>query len=229
MNILRRPSPLLPVAALLAALLTACFTSGPQKTLNSLAEALDKNDSAAFLARLDMKTFAANQIKNLTREDQALSSLDSLGRMLGLGGMDDLLGSVLNMENRLQGQYTRGVSTGELAARCRAAQSPDCPWVPEALKQAQVIELSDTAAVAKVTTPARMTSWLALRKKGDAWLVVGQAILEKTARVYATDVAAPPVSGAPARPDGAAGNNESRGKTGGQGTDRPAESGVVNI
>ncbi len=147
MNILRRPSPFLLVAALLAALLTACFASGPQKALNSLAEALNKNDSAAFLAQLDLKTFAANQIKNLTREDQALSSLDSLGRMLGLGGMDDLLGSVLNMENRLQSQYTRGVSTGEMMAQCREARTPDCPWVPESLKQAQVTELSDTAAV----------------------------------------------------------------------------------
>ena len=127
MNILRRPSPFLLVAALLAALLTACFASGPQKALNSLAEALNKNDSAAFLAQLDLKTFAANQIKNLTREDQALSSLDSLGRMLGLGGMDDLLGSVLNMETRLQSQYTRGVSTGEMMAQCREARTPDCP------------------------------------------------------------------------------------------------------
>ncbi|MCD7984230.1 MAG: hypothetical protein LUG19_08265 [Desulfovibrio sp.] len=231
MNMLRRPSSLLLVAALLTALLTACFASGPQKTLNRLAEALDKNDSAAFLAQLDMKTFAANQIKNLTREDQALSSLDSLGRMLGLGGMDDLLGSVLNMENRLQGQYTRGVSTGEMMAQCREAQSPDCPWVPESLKQAQVIELSDTAAVARVTTPARMTSWLALRKKGDNWLVVGQAILENTAKAYAADVAAPPVSGAPsARPDGGNKDNGSKDKANpGGGADKPAGGGVVNI
>ena len=175
MNILRRPSPFLLVAALLAALLTACFASGPQKALNSLAEALNKNDSAAFLAQLDLKTFAANQIKNLTREDQALSSLDSLGRMLGLGGMDDLLGSVLNMENRLQSQYTRGVSTGEMMAQCREAQTPDCPWVPESLKQAQVTELSDTAAVGKGTTPAKKTRRLGLRKKGGRWVGGGQA------------------------------------------------------
>lgn len=177
---------------------------------------------------MDLKTFAANQIKNLTREDQALSSLDSLGRMLGLGGMDDLLGSVLNMENRLQSQYTRGVSTGEMMAQCREAQTPDCPWVPESLKQAQVTELSDTAAVAKVTTPAKMTSWLALRKKGDRWLVVGQAILESTAKAYATDVSAPPVSGAPAaRPD--AGNKGDKNANPGGGADKPADGGAMNI
>ncbi|MGE9986497.1 hypothetical protein [Desulfovibrio sp. SGI.169] len=223
MNRWRRSSPLLLAAALLTTLLAACFTSGPQKALNRLADALDKNDSAAFLAQLDMKTFATNQIKNLTREDQALSSLDSLGRMLGLGGMDDLLGSVLNMENSLRGQYTRGVSTGELAARCREAQSPDCPWETEALRKAQVTELSDTAAVAKVTTPTRMTSWLALRKKGDAWLVVGQAILENTARAYAADAAASPA-------EGAAGDSGNKGKSHpGAGADKPSGSGVVNI
>ena len=126
-----------------------------------------------------------------------MSSLDSLGRMLGLGGMDDLLGSVLNMENRLQSQYIQGVSTGEMMAQCRERPGLQTAPGPESLKQAQVTELSDTAAVAKVTTPAKMTSWLALRKKGDRWLVVGQAILESTAKACATDVSAPPVSGAP--------------------------------
>lgn len=199
MNILRRPSPFLLVAALLVALLAACFASGPQKTLNRLAEALNKNDSAAFLSELDLKMFAVNQIKNLTREDQALSSLDSLGRMLGLGGMDDLLGSVMDMERRLQKQYARGVSTGEMMAQCREAQSADCPWVPEALTNAEITQLSDTAAVAKVTTPARMTSWLALQKKGDKWLVVGQAVLESTAKAYAQGKTPPPAQGRPKR------------------------------
>lgn len=220
MNILRRPSPFLLAAALLTALLAACFASGPQKALNKLADALNKNDSAAFLSQLDLKTFAANQIKNLTREDQALSSLDSLGRMLGLGGMDDLLGSVMNMEARLRKQYTRGVSTGEMMVQCREAQSPDCPWAPEALKNAEVTELSDTAAVARVTTPARMTSWLALQKKGDTWLVVGQAVLESTAKAYAQDKTPPPAAKAP-RPDGRSGHPAP--------TDKPAGNGAITI
>ncbi|WP_241159603.1 hypothetical protein [Desulfovibrio sp. ZJ200] len=220
MNILRRPSPFLLAAALLVALLAACFASGPQKTLNKLAEALNKNDSAAFLSQLDVKMFAANQIKNLTREDQALSSLDSLGRMLGLGGMDDLLGSVMDMERRLQKQYVRGVSSGELMARCREAQSPDCPWTPEALQNAEITQLSDTAAVAKVTTPARMTSWLALQKRGDNWLVVGQAVLESTARDYAQGKTPPPAAGAPLRQD-----RPERAEP----ADKPASEGVMTI
>ena len=75
MNILRRPSPFLLVAALLAALLTACFASGPQKALNSLAEALNKNDSAAFLAQLDLKTFAANTIRNNDDSEQTRADI----------------------------------------------------------------------------------------------------------------------------------------------------------
>lgn len=185
---------------LLAGALLGCTTSGPQKALDAQADALSKNDSAAFLAQMDLKAFAANQVKNMTRDDQALSTLDSMGRMLGLGGMDELLGSVIDMEARLGKQYTRGVSTGELAAQCRTAATPDCPWVPESLRKAQVTELGQDAAVAKVTTPAGMTSWLALRKKGERWLVVGQAMLEGTAKEYAAGAAPQEKQTPPAAP-----------------------------
>ena len=84
---------LLPLVLLLGALVAACVTSGPQKALNDVADALNKNDGAAFLAQIDMKPFATNQIKNMTREDQALNALDSMGRLLGLGGMEDLFSS----------------------------------------------------------------------------------------------------------------------------------------
>mgnify|MGYP001267577801 CR=1 FL=1 len=192
---------LLPLVLLLGGLVAACVTSGPQKALNDVADALSKNDGAAFLAQLDMKPFATNQIKNMTHEDQALNALDSMGRMLGLGGMEDLLGSVVDMQARLQKQYMRGVSTGELVAQCSKADTPDCPWVPESLKNAQITEIGDDAAVAKVTTPARMTSWLALRKTGEKWLVVGQAVMESTAREYAVQKApAAPAKPAPVTP-----------------------------
>lgn len=190
MKIFRRAL-LLPLALMLGLLAAACVTSGPQKALNALADALNKNDSAAFLAQLDMKSFAVNHIKNMTKDDQALGALDSMGRMLGLGGMEDLLGSVVDMQARLQKQFTRSVSTGELMAQCGAAETPDCPWVPESLKNAKITELGADAAVAQVTTPARMTSWLALRKVGENWLVVGQAVMESTAREYAQQKTAP--------------------------------------
>lgn len=191
----------LPLLLLMAGLLTACISIGPQKTLKDMAEALKKNDSAAFLAQLDLKSYAANEVKNMTREDAPLGLLDSLGRSLGLGGVDQLIGSIVDMEARLQGHFNRGVSTGELMAQCREAQTPDCPWVPESLSNAKVTEIGPNAAVAQVTTPARMTSWLALRKVGEKWQVVGQAVMESTARQYAAGSgAAAPEKSAPQAP-----------------------------
>ena len=121
----------------------------------------------------------------MTNENEALNMLDSLGQDLGLGGMDQLLGSALNMEDKLRKSLTRGVSTGALMAHCRKAERPDCPWVPESLRNAKVVELGPDAAVASVTTPAGMTSWLALRKQGETWRVVGRAVMENMARAFA--------------------------------------------
>ncbi|WP_096399519.1 hypothetical protein [Candidatus Desulfovibrio trichonymphae] len=36
------------------------------------------------------------------------------------------------------------------------------------------LPLNESAVVAKVTTQAKMTSWLALRKKSDRWIVSGR-------------------------------------------------------
>ena len=188
------------VLLILAALVAACVSSGPQKALNGMAEALKKNDSAAFLAGMDMKSFANNEMKNLAKEEAPLGLLDSLGRSLGIGGMDEILGSIVDMEARLHNQFNRGVSTGELMAQCRQAETPNCPWVPESLSNAKVTEIGSDAAVAQITTPARMTSWLALRKIDGKWLVVGQAVMESTARQYATGKSAPAAPAAPGEP-----------------------------
>ena len=48
-----------------------------------------------------------------------------------------------------------------------------------------MVELGPDAAVASVTTPAGMTSWLALRKQGETWRVVGRAVMENMARAFA--------------------------------------------
>lgn len=178
-------------------LLAACMSqSGPQKALDGLAKALDTNDSAAFLSGMDMTAYAGNHIKNLAEDDPALRALGSLGRLFRLGNVDQLLSGALDMKAQMEADFTRGVSTGELMARCRTADTPDCPWVPQALRDATVVELGEDAAIAKVTTPARLTSWLALRKVGGRWLVVGRAALEQTARQYA--LAAPAQQQAPA-------------------------------
>lgn len=169
-----------------AALLAACMATGPQKALDELATAMENNQGQAFLAHIDMPAFATNYIKNMTQDDDTLSSLNALGQMFGLGNVNELIGSVFDMQKHLADKLNRGVSSGELMAECSQATTPDCPWVPRSLREATVVELGPGAAIAKVTTPARLTSWLALRKVGDKWLVVGQAVLETTARTYAT-------------------------------------------
>lgn len=190
---------LLATLALSCGLLASCLSSGPEKPLGAMADAMEKNDSATFLAQIDMPRFAANETRNMTNENEALNMLDSLGQDLGLGGMDQLLGSALNMEDKLRKSLTRGVSTGELMAHCRKAERPDCPWVPESLRNAKVVELGPEAAVASVTTPAGMTSWLALRKQGENWRVVGRAVMENMARAFAQAGQAKAAPAAPAK------------------------------
>ena len=204
---------LLASLALTCGLLASCLSSGPEKPLGAMADAMEKNDSAAFLAQMDMPLFAANEARNMTNENEALNMLDSLGQDLGLGGMDQLLGSALNMEDKLRKSLTRGVSTGELMAHCRKAERPDCPWVPESLRNAKVVELGPDAAVASVTTPAGMTSWLALRKQGETWRVVGRAVMENMARAFAqagsqTKAAIPPGQSARRSGQGAAARSQ---------------------
>ena len=187
-------------AVLMALAVLACKgASGPQKALDSLAKALDSNDSAAFLSGVDMKAYAENHIKNLAADDPALRALGSLGRLFRLGNVDQLLSGALDMQAQMEADFTRGVSTGELMARCRTDETPECPWVPEALREAKIVELNAEAAIAKITTPARLTSWLALRKLGERWLVVGRAALEQTARQYALAPATPERGEAPAK------------------------------
>lgn len=190
MSIFHRPARFLPLLGVV--LLAACLSSGPEKTLNALAEALSGNDSKAFMEHVDFKAYAANEIANMTQENRLMGFADSLGRKLGIGGMDRMLNSIVDVENELRQQFRRGVSTGEMVADCAQTTYPNCPWVPESLKKAKVTKLNDAAAVASVTTPAGITSWLALQKQGDEWMVVGQAALEDTARKYALGAAPQP-------------------------------------
>lgn len=189
--------------ACVALLLFACSSSGPQKALDEVAKAMDDNNSQAFLAHVDMDAWANNYIKSLTENDAALSSINDLTKMFGLGklsditkmfglgNLDDLINSVVDIKAKLSNEFNRGVASGELMAQCRASTSPDCPWVPESLREAKIIEIGADAAIAKVTTPARLTSWLALRKINNVWLIVGQAVLENNARAMATAQSAP--------------------------------------
>lgn len=173
----------------LAVLLLACTASGPQKALNDLAKAMEDNNPQAFLDQIDMAAYADNYLKTMTHNDEALSSLNALGKMLGIGGIDQLIGSVVDIKAKLRDRLVRGVASGELMVECRDATTPDCPWVPKSLREATVVDINPEAAIAKVTTPARLTCWLALRKRGEKWLVVGQAVLESDAKALAMGAA----------------------------------------
>ncbi len=160
---------------------TGCNSSGAQKPLSLMAKAMETQDSKLFLAQIDLDLFALAQIQNLTKENVPLAALDNLGKLFGVGGLTDLVGNIVDVKTATADYFNRGVSTGELLLECSTSQEPYCPWVPSALKNAKVKELSSTAAVAKVTTPAGMTSWIVLAKVGSVWKVSGQGLLENDA------------------------------------------------
>ncbi len=166
-------------------LLCACTESGPQKTLNNLAQALEKKDSDYFVSQIDMPRFAAAQINNMTKVSEPLRALDAVGRMLGLGGMEHLIGAVRDMQAKENERFMRGVGTGELMLMCKEAKTPDCPWVPQSLREAEIFDITEGMAVAQITTPTNISSWLALTKIGDSWKVVGQSPLKSDAENFA--------------------------------------------
>lgn len=169
------------------ALMGCSQEKGPQGTLDDLANAMDSYNPSQFLSKIDMQAFASNHIKNLTRESNALSSLNALGNMLGFGPLDNLIGDFINVKAQITAEMDRGVSSGELMIQCRKSEVPNCPWVPQSLRDAHVVEVAPGAAIARVTTPMRLNSWLALRRVNGQWKVVGQAVLEQNARDYALE------------------------------------------
>lgn len=186
------------LAPVMGSLLLACQSSGPDKTLGEMAKALRQNDSAAFISCIDLGTFAANELRTVTKSNPALGALDSIGKMLGLGNMDSMVEKFVDMPARLREQFNYGVSTGELAAQCRQSASSGCPWTAEALASAKSVMIGESAAVAKVTVASGLTTWLALRRFGNVWKVVGMAPLENEARAYALAAGQKPAGGVPA-------------------------------
>lgn len=172
---------------LIIALMGCSQEKGPQGALDDLANAMDSYDPTQFLSKIDMQAFASNHIKNLTRENNALSSLNALGNMLGFGPLDNLIGDFVNVKAQITAEMDRGVSSGELMVQCRKSEVPNCPWVPQSLRDAHVVQVAPDAAIARITTPMRLSSWLALRRVSGQWMVVGQAVLEQNAREYALD------------------------------------------
>lgn len=185
---------------LLAAILLACSTDGPRKVLDNAAKAMENNNPGEFLTNIDLKAYTANYLTMRTTGGPVLDMLNDLGNAIGLGSIDNLINNFVDVEADLREDFTMGVSTGELMAHCRSAETPNCPWVPQSLRNAAVTEISQDAAIAKVTTPAQLTSWLALHKSNGKWLIVAVAPLESQARKFSMQQAAPIPQKAPSQP-----------------------------
>jgi len=179
-------------------LLAGCVGSDPGKALHSVALSLERKDSVAFLAKMDTKRYAAAYMDNLTQGNPALKALDSaVDKLFGVG-VTDLVNSVASVEERLVGDFKKRVSTGELVSDCSQAASTGCPWVPASLRAAKIKELGQDAAVAHVTVPGDIATWIAMAKIGDEWKIVGLSPREEFATRYAKNPPTPPAQ--PAQP-----------------------------
>ncbi len=170
----------------------------PDAVLSTLSKALSNKDATLFLSQFDLPRYASAATKRMMQDVAPLGMLDSVGKSLGLGSIEGLVGLVTGTEDEVKNYFQRSVSTGELVQQCTSARTPDCPWVPQALTNAVIKELSPTTAVAGVTTPANIKSWLAFAKIGDVWKLVGAAALEQDAVRYAgaSQTASPPAESA---------------------------------
>ncbi len=165
--------------------LSACMPSEAEKPLVEMAEALRNRDAKHFLAQIDMPNYAQALMNNATKSNPALKTFEEMGKIFGFGGIQNLFGSVAQTQREEMRRFQYGVSSGELIIACQNSARPGCPWVPDSLRNAKVKEITKDMAVAPVTTPSGITSWLALAKIEGAWKVVGQARLEAEAAYHA--------------------------------------------
>jgi len=173
-----------------ALLLASCIGSGPGKALHEVASSLDRKDSAAFLAKLDSRRYAAAYMDNLTQGNAALKALDSAASRLFGMGVADMVNSVASVEEQLVADFKKRVSTGELVNECSQAASTACPWMPASLRGAKIKELESDAAVAHVTVPGNIATWIAMAQIEGEWKIVGLSPQEEFAERYAKN---PPV------------------------------------
>ena len=174
-----------------ALLPAGCIGSGPSKALHEVASSLERKDSAAFLAKIDSRRYAAAFMDNLTQGNPALKALDSAaGKLFGMG-LADMVNSVASVEELLVDDFKKRVPTGELANECSQAASTACPWVPASLRGAKIKELGPDAAVAHVTMPGNIAAWIAMTRIAGEWKIVGLSPREEFASRYAENPPTP--------------------------------------
>jgi len=96
------------------------------------------------------------------------------------------------VEAELVGDFKKRIGTGELVNECSQAASTRCPWVPASLRAAKIKELGTDAAVAHLTIPGNIATWIAMSKIGEEWKIVGLSPQEELAMRYAKNPPAPP-------------------------------------
>lgn len=184
-------------AVLLLALclpLAGCNETGPQKTLTQSAKALQEKDVTLFLGQIDMNAFTYHELVNLRQDNSLLNLAGNLGALFGVNDqLEELLLSATNLKGQYINTFTRTVGSGELMAQCARASTADCPWDPDGLRKAELKQLNEKAAIARVTTKANISSWIALRKNGENWYIVGKSASEERAALFANDENQPPV------------------------------------
>ncbi len=181
--------------------LAGCRKTGPEKTLDDTAKALRDKDSKSFLAQIDINAFTYHELVNLRKDNSLLDLAGNLGSMFGLNNeLEEMIMTATNLKEQYVSTFTRTVDSGEMMAMCARAATADCPWDPAGLTKAEVVKLDDGTAVARVTTSANITSWLALRREGEAWLIVGKAATRETAERFARDQSRLPRQEAPQEP-----------------------------
>ena len=172
----------------LAMPLAGCESSGPKGACDRAASALEKKDSALFLAQFDMDAYAYHELVNLSKDNGLMKLTDQIGSLFGINDqLNDLILNATNIKGQTEETFRRSVANGEMAAICSRSTAADCPWEAAGLEKAKIKELNEEAAIATVTTKANVTSWVALRKKGETWVIVGKAPTEEKAALFATD------------------------------------------
>ncbi len=176
------------LAMCLAMPLAGCESSGPKGACDRAASALTKKDSALFIAQFDMDAYAYHELVNLSKDNGLMKLTDQIGSLFGINDqLNEIILNATNLKGQTEETFKRTVANGEMAAICSRSTSADCPWDVTGLEKAKIKELNEEAAIATVTTKANVTSWVALRKKGETWVIVGKAPTEDKAVLFATD------------------------------------------
>lgn len=160
------------LAIALAVFATGCG-SGPQTTLDKVADALETKDGEAFSQVVDIaRCFEIGYKMEKTAFRNTMSQIlkGITGSSSQTARMADL---VLPDVQRQKGaeMFKELVNTGQILMLCQQSKKPDCPWVPDSLRKAEVKEVADNIAVAAVDTPNGLRQWVGLREVEGEWIV----------------------------------------------------------